>query len=420
MINSQTALINNGQEQRARAILAGLDCGDFDAEVSIAELAELADTAGAEVLAQVIQKRPNPEPATVLGDGKIAEIAELAKNLEADLLIFDVELSASQIRNIEKITDIRVIDRTMLILDIFAGRAVSNEGKLQVELAQLRYRLPRLAGIGASLSRLGGGIGTRGPGETQLETDKRHIYRKIHKLEEELKELETRRSFSRSRRKKDNVLTAAIVGYTNAGKSTLLNRLTGADVLAENKLFATLDLTSRGIELPDGRTVILIDTVGLIRRLPHHLVEAFKSTLEEAASADIILHVCDASDPDAADKIQTTEKILAELGCGEIPVVNVLNKCDLLEMGIPENETTVKISAKTGEGFDRLLEAISRNLPESSKRMSLLFPYDKGGLIAKIRNTGKVLSEEYTENGILVDALVDITIMSEIEQFKTE
>ena len=420
MINSQTTLINNGNDRRARAILAGLDCGDFDAEISIAELAELADTAGAEVLAQVIQKRPNPEPATVLGDGKIAEIAELAQNLEADLLIFDVELSASQIRNIEKLTDIRVIDRTMLILDIFAGRAVSNEGKLQVELAQLRYRLPRLAGVGASLSRLGGGIGTRGPGETQLETDKRHIYRKIHKLEEELKELETRRSFSRSRRKKDNVLTAAIVGYTNVGKSTLLNRLTGADVLAENKLFATLDLTSRGIELPDGRTVILIDTVGLIRRLPHHLVEAFKSTLEEAASADIILHVCDASDPDVADKVQTTEKILADLGCGEIPVVNVLNKCDLLETGVPENETTVKISAKTGEGFDRLLEAISRNLPESSKRMKLLFPYDKGGLIAKIRNTGKVFSEEYTESGILVDALVDITIMSEMEQFQSE
>ena len=420
MINSQTTLINNGNDRRARAILAGLDCGDFDAEISIAELAELADTAGAEVLAQVIQKRPNPEPATVLGEGKIAEIAELAQNLEADLLIFDVELSASQIRNIEKLTDIRVIDRTMLILDIFAGRAVSNEGKLQVELAQLRYRLPRLAGVGASLSRLGGGIGTRGPGETQLETDKRHIYRKIHKLEEELKELETRRSFSRSRRKKDNVLTAAIVGYTNVGKSTLLNRLTGADVLAENKLFATLDLTSRGIELPDGRTVILIDTVGLIRRLPHHLVEAFKSTLEEAASADIILHVCDASDPDVADKVQTTEKILADLGCGEIPVVNVLNKCDLLETGVPENETTVKISAKTGEGFDRLLEAISRNLPESSKRMKLLFPYDKGGLIAKIRNTGKVFSEEYTESGILVDALVDITIMSEMEQFQSE
>ena len=405
---------------RARAILAGLDCGDYDPEISIAELAELADTAGADVLAQVIQKRPSPEPATVLGDGKIAEIAELAGNLEADLLIFDVELSASQIRNIEKLTDIRVIDRTMLILDIFAGRAVSNEGKLQVELAQLRYRLPRLAGIGTSLSRLGGGIGTRGPGETQLETDKRHIYRKIHKLEAELKELETRRTFSRSRRKKDNVLTAAIVGYTNVGKSTLLNRLTGAGVLAENKLFATLDLTSRGIELPDGRTVILIDTVGLIRRLPHHLVEAFKSTLEEAANADIILHVCDISDPDVADKVQTTEQILAELGCGEIPVVNVLNKCDLLETGVPENETTVRISAKTGEGFDRLLEAIAKNLPESAKRMRLLFPYDKGGLIAKIRNTGKVFTEEYTQDGILVDALVDVTIVTEMKPYTAE
>ena len=405
-------------EIRARAILAGVDYGEYDAESSMNELEELAKTAGAETVARVLQKRPSPEPATVLGEGKIEELKELAQQLEADLAVFDCELTASQIRNIEDILDIRVIDRTMLILDIFAGRAVSNEGKLQVELAQLRYRLPRLAGIGTSLSRLGGGIGTRGPGETKLETDRRHIRSRIAKLEDNLRELQKRRDFSRSRRKKDNVLTAAIVGYTNAGKSTLLNSLTGADVPAENKLFATLDLTSRGVELPDGRTVLVIDTVGLIRRLPHHLVEAFKSTLEEAASADIILHVCDISDPEAADKAQTTQMLLAELGCGEIPVLNVLNKCDLLENDIPEDEDTVKICAKTGEGFDRMLAAIAKKLPESSRRMSLLLPYDKGGLTARIRESGKVFSEEYTEEGIKVDALVDKLLIKEMKEFE--
>lgn len=414
-----TENIIKNDEIRARAILAGVDCGEYDAESSMNELEELAKTAGAETAARVLQKRPAPEPATVLGEGKIEELKELAQQLEADLAVFDCELTASQIRNIEEILDIRVIDRTMLILDIFAGRAVSNEGKLQVELAQLRYRLPRLAGIGTSLSRLGGGIGTRGPGETKLETDRRHIRSRIAKLEDNLRELQKRRDFSRSRRKKDNVLTAAIVGYTNAGKSTLLNSLTGADVLAENKLFATLDLTSRGVELPDGRTVLVIDTVGLIRRLPHHLVEAFKSTLEEAASADIILHVCDISDPEAADKAQTTQMLLAELGCGEIPVLNVLNKCDLLENDIPEDEDTVKICAKTGEGFDRMLAAIAGKLPESSRRMSLLLPYDKGGLTARIRESGKVFSEEYTESGIKVDALVDKLLVKEMSEFET-
>lgn len=415
-----TENIIKNDEIRARAILAGVDCGEYDAESSMNELEELAKTAGAETVARVLQKRPSPEPATVLGEGKIEELKELALQLEADLAVFDCELTASQIRNIEEILDIRVIDRTMLILDIFAGRAVSNEGKLQVELAQLRYRLPRLSGIGTSLSRLGGGIGTRGPGETKLETDRRHIRSRIAKLEENLRELQKRRDFSRSRRKKDNVLTAAIVGYTNAGKSTLLNSLTGADVLAENKLFATLDLTSRGVELPDGRTVLVIDTVGLIRRLPHHLVEAFKSTLEEAASADIILHVCDISDPEATDKAQTTQMLLAELGCGEIPVLNVLNKCDLIENDIPEDEDTVKICAKTGEGFDRLLAGIARKLPESSRRMSLLLPYDKGGLTAKIRESGKVFSEEYTEEGIRVDALVDKLLIKEMSEFEAD
>ena len=368
------------EKHLTRAILIGADTGEYDAESSMDELSELAKTAGAEELARVLQKREAYEPATVIGEGKLAEVKELCGSLGAELLIFDCELTASQIRNVEDETDVRVIDRTMLILDIFAGRAVSREGKLQVELAQLKYRLPRLMGIGASLSRLGGGIGTRGPGETQLETDRRHIRRRIDKLSAELKELEERRGYARDRRKKDSVQVGAIVGYTNAGKSTLLNLLTGADVLAEDKLFATLDPTSRAIELPDGRSLLLVDTVGLIRRLPHHLVEAFKSTLEEAACADIIIHVCDVSDPEAAEKADVTLKTLADLGAAEIPVVTVLNKCDLLTENIPEDDSTVKISAKKAQGIDRLLKVVAANLPETAKRMKLLLPYDKESL----------------------------------------
>ena len=401
-----------------RAILVTADIGEYDVESSLDELSELARTAGAEEIARVVQKRDAYESATVIGEGKLEEVKELCGTLGAELLIFDCELTASQIRCIEDVTDVRVIDRTMLILDIFAGRAVSREGKLQVELAQLRYRLPRLMGIGASLSRLGGGIGTRGPGETQLETDRRHIRRRIDKLSEELKELEERRGYSRARRKKDSVQVGAIVGYTNAGKSTLLNLLTGADVLAEDKLFATLDPTSRAIELPDGRSLLLVDTVGLIRRLPHHLVEAFKSTLEEAACADIILHVCDASDPEAAEKADVTLKTLAELGASEIPVVTVLNKCDKMDEDFPTDSATVRISALKNEGIDRLLEVVAANLPETSRRMKLMIPYDKAGLTAVIRVNGKVFSEDYTESGISVDALVDkmnIKQMSEYE-----
>lgn len=408
------------EKHLTRAILIGADTGEYDAESSMDELSELAQTAGAEELARVIQKREAYEAATVIGEGKLAEVKELCGSLGAELLIFDCELTASQIRNVEDETDVRVIDRTMLILDIFAGRAVSREGKLQVELAQLKYRLPRLMGIGASLSRLGGGIGTRGPGETQLETDRRHIRRRIDKLSAELKELEERRGYARERRRKDSVQVGAIVGYTNAGKSTLLNLLTGAGVLAEDKLFATLDPTARAIELPDGRSLLLVDTVGLIRRLPHHLVEAFKSTLEEAASADIIIHVCDASDPEAAEKAEVTLKTLADLGAAEIPVVTVLNKCDLLTETIPEDDSTVKISAKHNQGIDRLLRVIAANLPETAMRMKLLLPYDKAGLTAKLRENGKVFSEEYTENGILVDALVDQLLVKQMSAFETE
>ncbi len=403
-----------------KAILVSVDTGEYDCDVSLDELSELANTAGAEEIARVIQKRETYDAASVVGEGKLNEISELCRLYCAELIIFDCELTASQIRNIEDATEVRVIDRTTLILDIFAGRAVSAEGKLQVELAQLKYRLPRLMGLGTSLSRLGGGIGTRGPGETQLETDRRHIRRRIDKLSEELRELEKRRGLARSRRKKDNVQVGAVVGYTNAGKSTLLNLLTGAGVLAEDKLFATLDPTARSVELPDGRNLVLIDTVGLIRRLPHNLVEAFKSTLEETASADIIIHVCDASDPEVAEKAEVTLKTLAELGAAEIPVVTVLNKCDKISEELPTDEKTVKISALKNEGIPELMQAISRNLPQTSRRMKLLLPYEKAGLSAQIRQNGKVFSEEYTESGVLIDALVENVLIKQMSEYIAE
>ncbi|MBP3380627.1 MAG: GTPase HflX [Ruminococcus sp.] len=410
---------NKTEETPVKAILACVDTGEFDAETSIAELAELASTANAEVVGEIIQKKQSYDPATCMGPGRLEELNEQLKTLEAELVIFDHELSGMQTRNIEEILGVRVIDRTTLILDIFAQRARTKEGKLQVELAQQKYRLPRLTGMGAALSRLGGGIGTRGPGETKLETDKRHIRQRIEYLEDELKELEKHRNFARSRRKKDGVLCAAIVGYTNVGKSTLLNALTDAGVLAENKLFATLDVTSRSIELPDGRSVMLIDTVGLIRRLPHNLVEAFKSTLEEAAAADIILNVHDISAPDYEEQARVTRQLLEELGCDGIPVVDVMNKADAATDldTIFEDDSTVIISARHGNGFDRLLECISKNLPETARRMKLLVPYDATAFISRIRINGKIFSEEYNEQGTVIDALVDVKLLKEAEKY---
>ena len=407
-------------EKRPRVMLCAVDIGEYDAERSLDELAELADTAGADTVIRVIQKRPSYEPATCIGSGRLDEMAELCEREEIDQIIFDCELTATQIRNIEDICGVHTIDRTMLILDIFAQRATTHEGRLQVEIAQYRYRLPRLAGMGLKLSRLGGGIGTRGPGETKLETDKRHIRARIASLSEELKEIEKRRGLHRERRKKDGVLVCAIVGYTNVGKSTLLNTLTEAGVLAENKLFATLETTSRAIELPDGRSVMLVDTVGLISRLPHHLVEAFKSTLEEAANADVILHIVDASNPECETQAKVTLELLKELGCEGIPVVTAFNKCDLVPYldDISVGDGVVRISAKRGEGIPELLEAVAKALPQSAKKMKLLIPFSEGGLIADIRREGKVFSEEYTADGTLVDALVDVKLYSRVEQYK--
>lgn len=410
---------NKLDEVPVKAVLASVDTGEFDSVTSMKELSELAETANAEVVGTVIQKKNEYDSATCMGSGRLEELKGQIEELGAEILIFDHELTGVQTRNIENIVNIRVIDRTTLILDIFAQRARTKEGKLQVELAQQKYRLPRLTGMGTALSRLGGGIGTRGPGETKLETDKRHIRKRISYLEEELKSLKKHRDFSRSRRKKDGILCVAVVGYTNVGKSTLLNSLTDAGVLAENKLFATLDITSRALELPDGRTVMLIDTVGLISRLPHNLVEAFKSTLEEACSADVILHVQDLSSPYMDEQAEVARNLLSELGCDGIPQINVMNKCDIAlnpDM-IFENSTTVKISAKHKYGFERLLECISENLPETSKRMKLLVPYSDTSFISKIRTDGKILSEEYAENGIIIDALVDIKLINQAEDF---
>jgi GTP-binding protein HflX len=411
------------EQSTERALLVAVDTGAFDAEVSLAELAELAATAEIEPVAQVLQKRPDLDRATGIGAGKLQEIADFVKAENLDLVIFDHELSATQIRNLEESCGVAVIDRTMLILEIFARHARTREGRLQVELAQHRYLLPRLAGMGASLSRLGGGGGggggaRRGKGETKLELSRRHIRRHIKGLEEQLERLESRRELLRRRRQKDGVTTVAIVGYTNVGKSTLLNALTNAGVLAENKLFATLDPTARALTLPDGRSVMLVDTVGLVRRLPHHLVEAFHSTLEEALYADLLLNVCDISSEEYAEQVEVTTQLLAELGAGDTPVLTVLNKADL--NGSPPlspGKNTAVVSAKTGDGLAELLEKIAAMLEPSQRHCQLLIPYDKGALIAKIREEGKILSQEYREDGTALDVLVDRKLISAVTPY---
>lgn len=401
------------------SVLVGLDTGDYDAEVSIDELEELAKTAGSKVLAKIIQKKEKPDPATYIGSGRLKEIRDFCRDNEADLIIFDCELSPSQQRNVENFTDVRVIDRTTLILDIFAARARSKEGRIQVELAQLKYSLPRLGGKGTELSRLGGGIGTRGPGETKLESDRRHIRRRIEALSAELKEIEKRRIRMRSRREKTGIESVAIVGYTNAGKSTLMNTLTNAGVLAQDKLFATLDPTARALTLPDGRQVMLIDTVGLVRRLPHELVEAFKSTLEEAAAAHVILNVCDASSPECSEHLEVTQKLLKELGCESTPVISVMNKCDLVDniYDMPAIGKTVMISALQGKGLDRLLKEIEKALPKTRSRAKVLIPFSSGAQAGRIRTEGVVISEEYTPDGILIDGIIPISILEELKEF---
>lgn len=410
------------EEKVTRALLVSVDTGKFDAEASLDELCELVESAGAEPVLTVLQKLDRVEPATFVGSGKLIEIKEICEAQEIDLIVCDSELSPTQIKTLERETNVRTIDRTTLILDIFALRARSREGKLQVELAQLKYLLPRLTGKGVEMSRLGGGIGTRGPGETKLETDRRHIHRRMETLKEQLRDVENHRSRLRERREKDGVITVAIVGYTNAGKSTLMNYLTDAGVLAQDKLFATLDPTSRALKLPSGVTVMLIDTVGLVRRLPHGLVEAFKSTLEEAALSDIILNVCDASSDEADVHMRVTADLLSELGCGDTPIISVLNKCDRLSSIeiAPDTETAIHISAKNGTGVDKLLEAIDNNLPVRVKRVKLLLPFDKAGLSSEIRAKATLISENYTAQGVEVEAVIDENMYRRVKEYIVE
>lgn len=402
-----------------KAVLVAVDTGEYDCESSLNELEELAKTAGAEVIGRVWQKRDKPDPGTFLGSGRLEELGEFCENNEADLVIVDSEITPAQTRNIEKTTKIRVIDRTTLILDIFADRARSNEGKLQVELAQLKYTLPRLMGQGTKLSRLGAGIGTRGPGETKLETDRRHIRRRIKSLEDELESLEKRRGLARARREKDGVETVVIVGYTNAGKSTLMNTLTEAGVLAQDKLFATLDPTSRALMLPDGRKVMLIDTVGFIRRLPHNLVEAFKSTLEEAVCAKVILNVCDASDPECEEHLQVTDELLEELGCSGKPVIPVFNKCDLpgADPDLIRRPGSVTISALEGSGLDALLEAVSKALPPTRAKAKMLIPYSDGGAAAILRKDSVISFEEYRPDGLYLELTADAAMVDRYQDY---
>lgn len=413
--------MNNTEEKKERVILAGVHTGRLDyladtTEESMKELEGLAETAGAEVIGIIMQNKAQLESGTYMGEGKLAELAEAVENMDADCVIFDDELSPVQLKNISDTLKVKVLDRSMLILDIFAMRAKSGEGKLQVELAQLKYRLPRLRGMGSVMSRTGAGIGTRGPGETKLETDRRHIHKRISALEAEIKELKKHRELLRSRRKKDGVITAALVGYTNAGKSTLLNMLTDAGVFAEDKLFATLDTTSRAITLSDNRKILLVDTVGFIRKLPHHLIEAFKSTLEEAVVADVLLHVTDISNPEFENHIRVVEGVLSDIGAVGKPVVNIYNKSDLAPNVIPRLDG-IFISAKTGAGKEEFMKALAEAAPGKKQEVTVLIPYNRGDVVADLHTNQKVLSEDFTENGTKLTLLADKITYNSLREY---
>ena len=401
-----------------RVILIGVQtAADENVEVSLDELEELASTAGAVTVGKVIQNREAVHPGTYIGKGKIEEVRALVYALSATGVICDDELSPAQLNNLERELDCKVMDRTLLILDIFAARAVTSEGKIQVELAQLRYRAARLVGLRESLSRLGGGIGTRGPGEKKLETDRRLIRTRISALKQELVQVEKHRELIRSGRARGNMKTVAIVGYTNAGKSTLLNKLTGSEVLSEDKLFATLDPTTRLLNLQDGQQILLTDTVGFIHKLPHHLIEAFKSTLEEAKYADYIIHVVDSSNPQAEMQMHVVYETLRELGVMGKKIITLFNKQDVPGACVLrdfKSDYSLKISARTGQGLEELGELLARLLAEDQIYMERIFPYQEAGKIQLIREYGQLLSEEYTETGILVKARVPREIYGKV------
>lgn len=408
------------EEVEEKVILVGVSLSDGDdAEDSLLELAELVKTAGAEVVGTAIQSRDSIHPGTYVGKGKLQEIRQMIIEFGATGIVCDDELSPAQIRNMEDELDTKVMDRTLIILDIFAARASTSEGKIQVELAQLKYRLSRLTGLGIALSRLGGGIGTRGPGEKKLEMDRRLIKNRIAQLNRELEEVRKHREVTRGQRSRNQTKVAAIVGYTNAGKSTLLNTMTNAQVLEEDKLFATLDPTTRNLKLDSGQEILLTDTVGFIRKLPHHLVEAFRSTLEEAKYADMIIHVVDASNPQKEKQMHIVYETLDMLGVKDKKIVTLFNKLDKVE----ENEIlhdfkadkTLKISAKSGEGLTQFKEVLEEILREDKKLLEGIFPYNQGGQLTVIRKYGELLEEEYRENGIYVKAFVPIEIYSNLE-----
>ena len=407
-----------------KAVLVGLSRGrdGAQAEASLDELARLADTAGAEVIERVLHRRDTPDPATFIGKGKAQEVRDIVRASHADTVIVDEELSPAQLRNLEELFGIKVLDRTALIIDIFAQHAHSSEGKAQVELAQLNYFLPRLRGWGESMSRLGGGIGTRGPGETKLEVDRRRIKKRISKLRDDIEDLEKTRTTKRQGRVRSGVSSVALVGYTNAGKSTLLNRLTSAGVLVEDKLFSTLDPTTRRLELPDGRPAVFTDTVGFVRKLPHMLVEAFKSTLEEAIRADFLVHIVDGAEPDPESEYNAVRDVLGEIGAATVPELIVVNKIDALsEVGLarirrrfPE---AVFISALTGEGVDAMLDKVATSIPHPEFEVDLLVPYDRGDVVAGLHADGAVLREEYDEVGTRLRARLREDQLAKLDRY---
>lgn len=417
MTINEKDMLTTAEPTEGRAALVGIinrDCPEEEAERSLDELARLLDTAGGEAVVRLLQAKETPDVRTYIGSGKVEELAELCKTNDVDLIVFDTELSPSQIRNLEEGLDgRRVIDRSMLILDIFALHAKTGEGKLQVELAQLKYTAPRLTGKGTELSRLGGGIGTRGPGESQLERDRRHLKRRIEALEDALDELERNRRTMRAARERSGIAKIAIVGYTNAGKSTLLNRLTDAGILAEDKLFATLDPTTRKFALPSGEPVLLTDTVGFIRRLPHHLIKAFRSTLDEAVCADILLILLDASDPECGEQLAVTEQLLRDLGAAGKPTIYVFNKCDreapddLVLPADTRGGVACHISAKTGEGVDVLVEELERMVTAGRRRLTFVIPNAEAGALNQLYQNATVESVDYGAENITVVAVVD-------------
>ena len=408
--------MQNTQEKKERAVLAGLAAQSMDehersTDISMEELAALVETAGGETVAMLLQNRPTPDPRSFLGDGKVRELKELIEANDCDLAVFDNELSPSQMRVLGEELGVKVLDRSGLILDIFAQRAQTREGQLQVELAQYKYLLPRLTGMWTHLVRqtaAGGSspIGTRGPGETQLETDRRHIRRRIQKLEEELAAVRKVRGTQRRRREKNAMPVVALVGYTNAGKSTLLNRLTGSDIPANDRLFDTLDPTTRRLRIDASTEVLLSDTVGFIRKLPTHLIEAFKATLEELSYADVLLHVIDIANPEWEEQVRVVDELIRQLGAGSTPCLRVFNKCDAYFGILPHGEDVVCISAKSGEGADQLVRKLSELLDRGKRHLSLELPYAAAGLLDQLQREAAVLSTEYTEEGIRVEAVV--------------